>query len=144
MRIALLCIAALCLAPSCASTSVAPAGAVSASGAKIDPPVGKWRLRAFAGGDGAVAPEVTLIVQEDGRLAGNGGCNSYFGMWTLGAGQDTLGPVGATRRMCQPEVMEIENRYFAALSRVGGWLPTDTGLLLTDAAGDPLLTFQRD
>lgn len=145
MRAALLALSLLVLSAGCASTDpVAPGDAVNAAGARIAPPVGSWRLVGFADSDAAVKPEVTLVVEPDGKIAGSGGCNGYFGRWTLGAGQDTLGPVGATRRMCEPEVMDVEDRYFAALARVGGWRPTDAGMVLTGPDGGPLLSFRRE
>lgn len=142
MRALLLCLT-LFLTTACASGGgVATAGAVNAAGARIAPPIGSWRLAAFADRDGVVAPEVTLVVQADGKVGGSGGCNGYFSRWTLGDGQSTLGPVGATRRMCQDEVMEVEGRYFDALSRVAGWRPTDGGITLFDADDAPLLVFR--
>ncbi len=143
MRTLLLCFVALLLTAGCVGTSSsATSDAVNAAGARVAPPVGKWLLTAFGDRDGAVPGEVTLNVEDDGAIAGSGGCNGYFGRWSLGEAQSTLGPVGATRRMCAPEVMDVEMRYFEALSRVAGWRATDAGIVLTDASGDPLLAFR--
>ena len=144
MRSLLLSCAALVLmTAACATThDPAPQGTVSAAGTNLAPPVGKWRLAAFGDSDAVVAADVSLVVQEDGKLAGSGGCNSYFGTWTLGDGQDTLGPVGATRRLCQGEVMAVETRYFEVLSHVGGWRATDGGIVLTDTSGTAVLSFR--
>ena len=118
MRSVLFCAALLVLSTACASgLEPAPPGAVNSAGANLAPPVGTWRLTAFSDVDAAPAAEVTLVVQADGKIAGSGGCNGYFGSWALGKGQDTIGPVGATRRMCQAEVMDVESKYFDALSR---------------------------
>jgi heat shock protein HslJ len=64
-------------------------------------------------------PEVTLQYEE-GRLAGNGGCNRYFATVSQGpsAGDLSLGPVGATRMGCPDAVMAVESRYLGLLGNV--------------------------
>lgn len=143
MRSTLFCAALFLSLAGCASSpeSAEPVN-VSAAAADRAPPIGKWRLTAFTDSDAAPAATVTLVVQADGKIAGSGGCNSYFGSWALGEEQDTLGPVGATRRLCQAETMAVESKYFDALSRVGGWRATDAGIVLTDSAGEALMTFR--
>ena len=72
MRSLLVCAALLLLSTACAHThdvDVAPTGTVSDAGANLAPPVGKWRLVAFADVDAAPAAEVTLVVQDDGKIA---------------------------------------------------------------------------
>ncbi|MBW2243304.1 MAG: META domain-containing protein [Deltaproteobacteria bacterium] len=143
MRNTALCLALWVLPIACAGGPSGIAGETVSSGTtRLAPPVGSWQLVSFARSNDAVAPEVTLILQQDGSIAGSGGCNGYFATWSLGQGQSSLGPIGATRRMCEPDIMDVEMRYFDALSKVAGWLPADAGILLVDEAGDALLRFR--
>jgi heat shock protein HslJ len=59
----------------------------------------------------------------NGRIAGRGGCNSFFGSVTAGdkIGEITLGQIGSTRMACPPAVMDLEGRYLQALSNVTGF-----------------------
>jgi heat shock protein HslJ len=79
-------------------------------------------------------PEVTLTY-EDGRLAGNGGCNQYFATAKPGAapGDLSIGPIGATRVFCAAPAGEIEQRFFRQLEAV-----TKYGFM----AGQLALTYQ--
>ena len=79
----------------------------------------EWVLRAWAWDEPAPAtPEVTLKLDGD-RLVGNAGCNGYFGPVKTGAqpGDVTVGPLGATRKMCPEPAMTVETRY---LEQLGG------------------------
>ena len=109
----------------------------------IEPPVGSWRLVAFGDATEVPEPEVTLQVEVDGKIAGMSGCNRYFGQWTSAEGRAAIGPVGGTRMMCPPEVMEIEDRFLEEIEKTAGWRPHVDGLVLVDAAGDPLFVFQN-
>ncbi len=104
------------------------------------PPVGEWSLVAFLEHDARPTVTPTLAVHSDGTLAGDAGCNRYTGRW---APSPTLGPLAATRRMCPSEVMAVEDRFLAALSRVAGWRADGDRLWLTDASGRDLLAFAR-
>jgi heat shock protein HslJ len=46
--------------------------------------------------------------------------------------------------MCEPELMEDEQRYLAALERVQQIRVTDTELVLDDMKGAAVLVFVRD
>ncbi len=49
------------------------------------------------------------------RVAGSGGCNRYFGGYTLAGDRRSFGAMGSTRMMCAPDRMEQEDRFFKAL-----------------------------
>jgi heat shock protein HslJ len=79
----------------------------------------EWVLRAWAWDEPAPAtPEVTLKL-DGGRLAGSAGCNGYFGPVEAGSqpGDVTVGPLGATRKMCPEPAMTVETRF---LQQLGG------------------------
>ena len=140
----LLCLIAVG-APGCAGGDDTGAHADADVGAEVETPVapvqttapvGTWTLASSASGG-----RVTFVVKESGEFSGSGPCNNYFGRWSLGAAQDTLGPVGATRKMCAPEAMDAEQAFFNALGTVAGWRATDGGIALVDPSGAVVLAF---
>jgi heat shock protein HslJ len=83
----------------------------------------EWVLRKLSSTEAAPAePEITLVVDGD-RVSGASGCNRYHG--TIGQGETgtslTVGPLAATRMACPPEVMDLEQRFTAALQGAQSW-----------------------
>jgi heat shock protein HslJ len=83
----------------------------------------EWVLRKLSSTEAAPAePEITLTIDGD-RVSGSSGCNSYNG--TMGEGDTatslTVGPLAATRMACSPEVMNLEQRFTAALQGAQSW-----------------------
>ena len=87
--------------------------------------------------DGVV---VTLLL-EDGEASGSGGCNNYFGGYTLDATSLTFGPIGSTMMFCEGSAGEVEAAYFDNLAAVATWANTGGSLVLGGADGQPILTF---
>jgi heat shock protein HslJ len=56
----------------------------------------------------------TIEFDTEGKIAGKGGCNSYFADYTLTGGEISFGAIGATKMACA-EGMDQETQYFAAL-----------------------------
>ena len=67
----------------------------------------------------AVADKVqsTIRFQGGDRIAGWGGCNRYFANYRSGRNFFKVGPIGSTRRICPPVVMEQEERFFGVLQK---------------------------
>ena len=80
----------------------------------------EWVLKSWAWDEPApAAPEVTLKL--DGtRLVGSAGCNTYFAQVKAGdaPGDLTIGPAGATRKMCPEPAMSVETRFLQQLNGV--------------------------
>jgi heat shock protein HslJ len=142
---------ALLLATACASETPQPSGRdtetpeASPAGQepsfRVSPPEGAWRLIAFGDATEVADKEVTLDIGPEGGIGGTGGCNRYFGQWSDGDGRATVGPLGATKMMCPPEVMAVEDRYLQELERTAGWRSHVDGIVLVDGEGEPLLVF---
>ena len=107
--------------------------------------IGTSWLAEDIGGTGVVDRlQTTLSFTGDGRVSGSGGCNRYFGPVTVSGEAIRFGAMAATRMACPPAVMNQEQRFFAALGRAESWKATAEGkLILTDAAGEPLVSFSR-
>ena len=83
----------------------------------------------------AVAPDSKLFVQvkSGGELAGNGGCNRFFGRYKITGDAIEIGPLGATRMACPEPAMALEARFLAALEAARLWHRDRTSLILLDA-----------
>lgn len=138
--------------PSCCPGEIATLGWTLGQGSKLEPlepaDVGRLGLQALAGPQWVLrwwnddepappTPEVTLSA-DDTRIAGSSGCNRY----TTGAASQELaseiriGPIAATRRMCPPEIMAVEDRFLALLAKVQRFGFRFGRLALTYTQGD--------
>ena len=94
-----------------------------------------WQLQ------GATGDTFTLQVV-DGKVAGKGGCNRYFGGITQqGDGVLTLGAMGSTRMMCPGDLAGKEMIYLQQLEKVATFKVSGKQLVLSDANKVALLTF---
>ncbi|RRV06926.1 META domain-containing protein [Pseudomonas sp. v388] len=82
---------------------------------------------------------LTMTLGADGRAYGNAGCNHWFASYTLQDQSISFGPVGKTRKMCAPALMEQEQRFLQALPSVQRWdISPIEQLRLWPAEGKPL------
>ncbi|MCA1492680.1 META domain-containing protein [Sinorhizobium alkalisoli] len=101
--------------------------------------VGSWRAEAI-GGEGVVDEfETELDIREDGTYGGMGGCNFFTGAFTLSGKTITFGPTAAARKMCEPAIMEQEQKFFDALRNRLDWSIDGTRLTLAGADGTPVM-----
>ena len=81
----------------------------------------------------------TLTFAEEGeqanRISGTGGCNRYFGDYTLTDDLISVSPLGSTRMICDPERMAQEDRFFQALSTTESYNLSNDELLIKYAEG---------
>jgi heat shock protein HslJ len=82
----------------------------------------QWQVTAYNNGREAVTSpllgsDLTVQFQEDGQVAGNAGCNDFFGAFEASDGSITIGPLGSTMRACSDPagVMQQEAEFLAAL-----------------------------
>jgi putative lipoprotein len=74
-----------------------------------------WRLEDL-GGDGVLdRVEATLEFPEEGRAAGNGSCNRFFGTVEIERGSISFGPLASTRMACAEPISNQEAKYLEAL-----------------------------
>lgn len=82
---------------------------------------------------------LTLTLDAEGRAQGSGGCNRWFGPYQLQDRQLSFGPLGSTRKLCPPALMEQEARFLQALDQVQRWdFSPQNQLRLWPAEGQPL------
>jgi heat shock protein HslJ len=75
---------------------------------------------------------VFVRFEAEGRVAGHGGCNRFFGSYQITDGQISFGPLGATRMACPEPVMNLETALFQALEQARGFSRDGARLVFTD------------
>lgn len=99
-----------------------------------------WTL-SQSGADRPTGSAASLTFGTDGRFTGTTGCNTVFGMYTLGLdGALTLPQVGSTRMACAGPDMDQERRVLDALNHANR-ATVDNGQLVLSAGSTRLLTF---
>lgn len=109
--------------------------------AQITLPGTLWSAERIAGDVIPSGIEITLNFGRDGRLHGSAGCNRYFSDYNLKTDALTLGPIGATRKLCPDLQMTAEKRFLAALGKVNSWAVKDGKLVLFGTGAE--LTFVK-
>ena len=106
-----------------------------------------WQASGINNGKGGVVSSANTHLAtarfEDGKVSGHAGCNSFNASYEMTGDQITIGPAMTTRKHCaEPEgIMEQEQEYLQALSRVRVYELTDTGLKLRDEKGSLQVNF---
>src|SRR5215471_20527079 len=103
------------LAPGC-MTNKKPVLA-AASSAAVNLTGTQWSLEDLGGKAVIQNSRATLAFPEAGRVAGNGSCNRFTGSAEIKGGAIQLGPLAATRMMCEGEASAQEAEYLKALER---------------------------
>ncbi|HJK77776.1 MAG TPA: META domain-containing protein [Methanocorpusculum sp.] len=85
--------------------------------------------------------DVTLNLTADGSFNGQAPVNLYFGSYTETADGLTFSAVGSTMMAGPEDAMNAESKFYEALGTVAGYKVVDGKLILTDAAGNTVLTF---
>lgn len=104
-----------------------------------------WQLTSIA--DSTVAPgdnPATLEFLGNGRVAGNTGCNSTGGTYTVTGAKLAIGPLATTRMAClEDRVMWIEAAYLRTIDATRSFHVEGDLLILLDQAGDTIASFIR-
>lgn len=106
-----------------------------------------WRLDGISTGTDAVSStlagtEVTATFADDGTLSGNGGCNQYNTGYTADGDELTIDAgIMSTKMACEPDVMDQEAAFLAALPETASFEIQGSTLTLSDADGGFLLSF---
>jgi heat shock protein HslJ len=108
-----------------------------------------WLVTGYNNGKQAVVSviidtQLTANFGADGQLSGSAGCNNYTGSYKTDSSNITIGPLAATRKLCQPdEVMQQEAQYLAALETAATYRIDGNRMELRTAEGALATTFER-
>jgi heat shock protein HslJ len=87
------------------------------------------------------APHMILNASEK-RVNGNGGCNSFFGSYTLqGNNGITFSNMGSTKMACASDVMQVELQLFQAFEMTHTFTFRNDTLILAKTDMSPLAKF---
>ncbi len=91
----------------------------------------RWKLVKLTSLPNGLPPltKDVFIQLDTGRIKGFGGCNNYFGGYTLSGQSLRFTGVGSTKMFCQ-ETMEVENKLFKAINSTNQYRITGTKLEL--------------
>lgn len=87
-------------------------------------------------------PPFILLTDEENRLKGHSGCNSFFGSYEVDGDSLKFGPIGATRMACPEPRSSIETALLKALEETRKWAIEDGMLMLKNEGGDTIATFK--
>jgi putative lipoprotein len=98
-----------------------------------------WVLEEIDGRAATDRVQSTIRFQGNDRIAGWGGCNRYFANFRSGRNFFKVGPIGSTRRICPPVVMQQEERFFNALQKASSIrMEGDQLVIDSEATREPL------
>lgn len=112
---------------------------------RLDPLAGsQWQLASFGAPDAVWPPSegsvITLAFDDDGRVAGSSGCNSYGGSYTLTSETIQFSQLFSTKRACPDTVlMEQEARYLMILGSASRYSLADDQLTIVTNGGGRLV-----
>ena len=81
------------------------------------------------------------VFPEEGRIAGNAGCNEIFGGCHVNGANITFARIGTTKKYC-PDAMELENLFITTLQEVDSYQIKSLQMLFTKA-GKPIMTLKK-
>ena len=112
----------------------------------------RWLLASI---DGVLVPEglvATVLFTpagtpantgEENSITGGGGCNTFFGSYSLIDDKFTAGPFGTTQMMCDEAVMNVEQAFLAGLENPQSYQITLNQLIINTTGGSLLLYADR-
>jgi heat shock protein HslJ len=113
------------------------------SGTENDPTGRVWNLTELEGDVVVEGTTIDLTITEE-SISGNAGCNSYNGSVELDIDNSTMtvGPdVVSTMMACEEPIMAQEQKYLDVLTRVTSFEVAPDELILKDAEGIAIATF---
>ena len=129
--------------PASTTSEVTPAPGEVTTASELEGVV--WQLLSMMDASGETVDTMADIpvtaTFNDGQLSGNGGCNSYFGSYTVDGSSLTVTPAGTTMMACPEDVMAQEQAFMAALSSSSSYQVTGDTLQIMNSDGAVILTF---
>ena len=99
-----------------------------------------WQVEDISGAGVVDDSHTTLAFGGDHRVAGDSGCNRYFGDYEASGQSLKFGMLAGTLRACAEALMDQETRFQKAMGQVHSWRVNEHGLLeLLDADGNVLI-----
>jgi len=114
-------------------TSLSPAMETNQSSVAL--PGSAWKVTSLAAQDPLADHPITFEFDAEGSISGNASCNTFSGACTIEGNSMKTGPLRSTRRACEPEVMQQEQKFLALLGSVTRWEIGQEGQLVLHGEG---------
>jgi len=103
-----------------------------------------WTLLSFAGAGQILDNPPTLSFGTGNHVSGFGGCNTFWGNYSVFPGGGLAMSVGPrSLKLCEEDITELEARYLSALQMTGSFELTADQLILRDSGGVETVRFMR-
>jgi heat shock protein HslJ len=99
-------------------------------------PGSAWQVTTFAGQTPLADHPITFEFDTEGNIAGDASCNRFGGSCSVDGDKIEVGPLRSTRRACEPEVMQQEQKFLALIGAVTTWSMDGEELVLTAPEGE--------
>ena len=83
--------------------------------------------------------QTRIAFADDGRVNGNGGCNTFFGSYQIAEDVVRFSPMATTQMLCEPAVFDQEVAFMNALDRVEAIRVEEGIMYMDDAEGATIL-----
>ena len=104
--------------------------------APVKLPGSAWQVTSFAGQTPLAEHPITFEFDTEGNIAGDASCNRFGGNCMIDGNTIKIGPLRSTRRACEPDIMQQEQKFLALLSAATAWSMDGDDLVLTAPDGE--------
>jgi len=98
-----------------------------------------WSLVDLDGEPALASDAMTVTFGDDGTIDGFGGCNQVFGDYAVDGSTMTVAGLAATRRFCDPDLMDREALFIAILTDASGFAIAGEELTIVASDGAELI-----
>ena len=88
-------------------------------------------------------PERFIQFQATGQVSGTGGCNRFFGSYTVSGNKLSVGPLASTRILCASPIMKAERQFHKKLEDTASFRRSSAELSLFDEEGAELMVLDH-
>ena len=99
-------------------------------------PGSAWQVKTFAGQTPLADHAITFEFDNEGNIVGDGSCNRFGGSCKIEGDKIEVGPLRSTRRACEPDIMQQEQKFLALLAAATAWSIDGDVLILTAQDGE--------
>jgi heat shock protein HslJ len=110
--------------------------AMETNKASVALPGSAWQVTTLAGQTPLADHPITFEFDNEGNIAGDGSCNRFGGSCKIEGDKIEVGPLRSTRRACEPEIMQQEQKFLALLAAATAWSIDGDDLVLTAPDGE--------
>jgi heat shock protein HslJ len=110
--------------------------AMETNKASVALPGSAWQVTTFAGQTPLADHPITFEFDNEGNIAGDGSCNRFGGSCKIEGDKIEVGPLRSTRRACEPDIMQQEQKFLALLAAATTWSIDGDVLILTAPDGE--------